>query len=355
MAEETPAPDSLRQVFARLIRATGPISVAHFMAESNARYYGRRDPLGLAGDFITAPEVSQMFGEMIGLWLADIWLRAGRPAGLAYVEAGPGRGTLAQDALRAAARQGLVPDVHFIETSPALRAAQQERFPGAIWHDDFATLPDDRPLMIVGNEFLDALPVRQMVRMAQGWRERMVGWDGPAQRLLPVAGDRPMDAAVPAPWRDAAEGTIIESCPAAAAVTAEVASRLAAQGGVALWIDYGHAQPQPGSTLQAVRAHRKVDPFADPGEADLTALVDFAALGPVVERAGARLDGIITQGEFLRSLGIEARAAALASRASDQAPALGRALARLIAPDEMGNLFKVMAFSAAHWPVGAAF
>lgn len=348
------ADDSLKDIFARLIRATGPISVAHFMAESNARYYSTRDPLGAGGDFITAPEVSQMFGEMIGLWLADLWIRAGRPGPIAYVEAGPGRGTLAQDALRAAARQGLVPDVHFVETSPALRALQRQRFPGATWHDDFATVPADRPLLVVGNEFLDALPVRQIVRMAEGWRERMIGWDAQGQRLLPVAGTRPMDAAVPPDRAAAPEGAIIETCPAAAAVTAEVAARLAAQGGAALWIDYGHAQPHDGSTLQAVRAHRKVDPFADPGEADLTALVDFAALAPVVAAAGARCDGIAGQGDFLRRLGIEARAAGLARAAPDHAPALARALHRLTGPEEMGNLFKVMAFSAAHWPVPAA-
>ncbi|WP_062788701.1 class I SAM-dependent methyltransferase [Novosphingobium capsulatum] len=349
------ATESLRDVFARLIRATGPISVAHFMAESNARYYSTRDPLGTAGDFITAPEVSQMFGEMIGLWLADIWIRAGKPQPVAYVEAGPGRGTLALDALRAAARHGLVPDVHFVETSPALRGIQRQRFPHATWHDDFSTLPTDRPLMVVGNEFLDALPVRQIVRMAEGWRERMIGWDAAGDRLLPVAGTRPMDAAVPADRADAPEGTIIETCPAAAAVTADIAARLAAQGGVALWIDYGHAQPQDGSTLQAVRAHQKVDPFAEPGEADLTALVDFAALVPVIAAAGARCEGIVTQGEFLKSLGIEARAATLARHAPDHAPALTRALARLIDPTEMGNLFKAMAFTALHWPTTAAF
>ncbi|NKJ42441.1 SAM-dependent methyltransferase [Novosphingobium sp. SG720] len=355
MPGESRPPETLKQVFARLIRAAGPISVAHFMAESNARYYAARDPLGTAGDFITAPEVSQMFGEMIGLWLADIWIRAGRPTPVAYVEAGPGRGTLAQDALRAAARQGLVPDVHFVETSPTLRAAQCARFPQATWHDDFSTLPQDRPLMVVGNEFLDALPVRQLVRMADGWRERMIGWDAAKDRLLPVAGDRPMDAAVPAERAAAREGTIIETCPAAAAVTGDVALRLAAQGGVALWIDYGHAQPRDGSTLQAVRAHAKVDPFADPGEADLTALVDFAALVPAVASAGARCDGVVTQGEFLRCLGIEARAAGLARHAPGQAAVLARALHRLVHPDEMGNLFKAMAFSAVHWPKGAAF
>jgi len=352
--------ESLLHVFRRLIRATGPISVAHFMAESNARYYGSRDPFGTAGDFITAPEISQMFGEMIGLSLADQWIRAGRPARIAWVEPGPGRGTLAADALRAAARHGLVPEVHFIETSPTLRGAQRARFPQATWHDDFASVPDDLPLLVVGNEFLDALPVRQLVRMAEGWRERMVGWQatGAADtegHLLPVAGDRPMDAAIPPGRAGAAEGTIIETCPAAAAVTAEVAARLARQGGAALWIDYGHDTPRDGSTLQAVRAHAKVDPFAAPGEADLTALVDFAALVPVAQEAGARVDGVLGQGTFLKRLGIEARAAMLARHAPAQADTVARALARLTDPEQMGSLFKVMGFTAPQWPRNGAF
>lgn len=367
------ASEPLIEVFARLIQATGPISVAHFMAESNARYYTTRDPLGHGGDFITAPEISQMFGEMIGLWLADVWIRAGRPEPVAYVEAGPGRGTLAQDALRAAARQGLVPQVHFVETSPALRALQRQRFPQACWHDDFSTLPGDCPLLIVGNEFLDALPVRQIVRMEGGWRERMVGWQPEAGaerapgepgdtgysaqqgRLLPVAGDRPMDAAVPADRADLPEGAIIETCPAASAVVAEIAARLVAQGGTALLIDYGHDAPHTGSTLQAVRAHQKVDPFATPGEADLTALVDFSALVPVAQQAGARVEGIVPQGPFLQRLGIEARAQGLARSAPDHAQTIARALARLVAPEEMGNLFKAMAVSAPHWPAAAGF
>lgn len=347
--------ETLLQVFARLIRATGPITIAHYMAESNARYYATRDPLGVGGDFITAPEISQMFGEMIGLSLADQWHRAGRPARVAYVEPGAGRGTLAQDALRAAARHGLMPEVHFVEPSPALRGLQRQRFTAATWHDDASTLPEDVPLLVVGNEFLDALPVRQLVRTEQGWRERMVGWDETAGRLLPVAGSQPMDAAVPAAHADAAQGTILETSPAAAAVTADIARRLATQGGAALWIDYGHAEARTGSTLQAVRAHEKVDPFAHPGEADLTTLVDFSALVPVIEAAGARVDGVIEQGLFLRRLGIEARAAQLANAAPTHAGSVARALERLVDAAQMGSLFKVMGFAGGGWPAGAAF
>ncbi len=344
---------SLGARLARLIAATGPITVQHYMAEANMAYYTRRDPLGAGGDFITAPEVSQMFGELIGLWLADIWTRAGRPDRVAYVEPGPGRGSLAADALRAAARFGLCPQVHCIESSPVLIAAQRTRLPDATWHDDFSTLPDDLPLLLVANEFLDALPVRQWVRTGAGWRERLVTMrDG---RFVPVAGDQPMDAAVPAHAQTAPVGTIIESNPGAATVVAEVARRLAAQGGAALWIDYGHAQTTPGSTLQAVRGHARVDPFIDPGMADLTALVDFAALADHAARHGARWLGTVTQGAFLAALGIDARAAALAQARPDQAAAIHAAHQRLTAPEQMGTLFKVMGLAAKDWPAGAGF
>lgn len=347
------APDALTAMFARLITGDGPISVAHYMGEANARYYAARDPLGASGDFVTAPEISQMFGELIGLWLADIWHRAGRPPGAAYVELGPGRGTLARDALRAAERVGLEAAVHFVEASPPLRALQRQAIPQARWHDDLAGVPDDGPLLLVANEFLDALPVRQLVTTAQGWRERMVGLADGA--FVPVAGNRPMDAAVPAHLRDAPPGTIIETCPGAAAIIGEVAARLARQGGAALLIDYGHGEFRTGSTLQAVRAHRKVDPFANPGEADLTAHVDFATLAAVALAHGARWLGTVEQGAWLRALGIDARAHALVNASPAQAAATLAARERLVAPDQMGALFKVMALAAPDWPDGAGF
>lgn len=348
-------PDSepLAAIFARLIATTGPISLQHYMGEANARYYASRDPLGQGGDFVTAPEISQMFGELIGLWLADIWLRAGRPERVHYVELGPGRGTLARDALRAAGKAGLTPQVHFVEGSAALRDIQRAAFPQAEWHHDLATVPDDAPVLLVANEFLDALPVRQMVRAEAGWRERMVGVE--EDRFLPVVGARPMDAAVPEHLRDAPPGTIIETCPGAAAVLSEAAGRLARQGGAALFIDYGHAQFRTGSTLQAVRAHAKVDPFGTPGEADLTALVDFATLADVAQQHGARWLGTATQGDWLTALGIEARTAALSAHAPQQAEAVQAAKARLVDPAQMGELFKVMGLAAPGWPDGVGF
>jgi NADH dehydrogenase [ubiquinone] 1 alpha subcomplex assembly factor 7 len=343
----------LSAVFARLIAQTGPISVMQYMGEANARYYAARDPLGASGDFVTAPEISQMFGELVGLWLADVWSRAGRQEPVHYVELGPGRGTLAHDALRAAAKAGFVPQVHFVEASPALRRLQRQVAPQARWHDDLASLPADSPILLVANEFLDALPVRQLVRTDAGWRERMVTHrDG---RFLPVAGDRPMDAVVPDAFGDAELGTILETCPGAAAVVDEVARRLVAQGGAALIIDYGHAMFRTGSTLQAVRAHCKVDPFVDPGEADLTALVDFATLAEVARAQGAKSFGTIEQGAWLRRLGIDARAAALARAAPAQAEAIAIARDRLTEPDQMGSLFKVMGLAAPDWPEGAGF
>ena len=341
----------LGEVFARLIAATGPISVARYMAESNARYYATRDPLGAAGDFVTAPEISQMFGELIGLWLADLWQRAGRPEPVHYVELGPGRGTLARDALGAAARHGLVPQVHFLEGSPALRAVQLALHPTANFHHDLSTVPEDGAILLVANEFLDALPVRQLVRTRDGWRERMVGRDGDAFGF--VAGAQPMDAVVPVKWCDAPQGAILETCPAAAATVEEVSSRLVNQGGAALFVDYGHAEPRLGSTVQAVRAHRKVDPLVAPGEADLTAHVDFSALAATATAHGARWCGTVEQGAFLRALGIEARAAKLAAASPRHSAGVLAAMDRLVGETAMGSLFKAMALTAPGWPAPA--
>jgi len=346
-------PAGLGNIFRRMIAATGPISVAHFMAESNARYYARKDPLGEAGDFVTAPEISQMFGELIGLWLTEMWIREGRSEPVHYVELGPGRGTLARDALRAMKRYGLVPRVHFVETSTALRDLQHELVPEAFWHDDLSTIPTDGPVLVIANEFFDALPVRQLVKTSQGWREMMVGVEG--GRFTLVAGTQPMDSAVPENRRAAPEGTVIETSPAAAAVVFEVAGRLVEQGGAALFIDYGHAEPRSGSTLQAVRAHRKLDPFEAPGEADLSAHVDFAALAAVAQSLDARWLGTVTQGEWLFALGIESRADALAEFAPQHREALMEAKERLTSPKQMGTLFKVMGLAAPHWTGGAGF
>ena len=267
MPDKTASPEPLLpERLARAITLGGPIPVAQFMAAANAHYYGTRDPLGAAGDFITAPEISQMFGELIGLWLADLWDRAGRPA-VHYVELGPGRGTLAADALRAMAKAGLVPSVHFVETSEALRGAQAKAVPHAQWHDDVTTLPGDAPLLIVANEFFDALPVYQLVRRAESWHERLVACQD--TMFLPIPGKPVPDEIVPEALREAAPGSIIESSPASVAVVRALARRLEAQGGAALIIDYGYDVPALWETLQAVKSHGFANPFDAPGEHDV--------------------------------------------------------------------------------------
>ncbi|HTM94655.1 MAG TPA: SAM-dependent methyltransferase [Croceibacterium sp.] len=353
MSAPNAAPLSLTDMFRRVIAGTGPISLTHYMGESNARYYASRDPLGAAGDFVTAPEISQMFGELIGLWLADMWIRQGRTQPVHYVELGPGRGTLARDALRAMKRYGLEPRVHLVESSVALKHRQLEAVPDAIWHHDLSTVPLEGPVLLVANEFLDALPIRQLVKTAYGWREVMVATEG--EQFVCVPGDRPMDAALPEERREAEEGTLIETSPAAAAIVYEVAGRLAAQGGAALFIDYGHDAPRAGSTLQAVRAHTKVDPFEAPGEMDLTAHVDFASLVPLAAARGARWLGTVSQGAWLTALGIEQRAEALAGFAPQHREALHSAKERLIAPEQMGDLFKVFGMAGPGWPDGSGF
>ena len=323
------------------------------MAESNARYYAGRDPLGEEGDFITAPEVSQMFGELIGLWFADLWVRMGARKHIHYVELGPGRGTLAGDALRTAARYDFDPDIHFVEGSPALREIQSKAFPKAHHHHDLSTLPTDAPLMILANEFFDALPIHQLVRSANGWHERMVGLE--EGELAFVAGDTPMDDIVPRSWNSATQGTMIETSPAAVAVMEEIAERLKEQGGAALIIDYGSSELRAGSTLQAVQAHEKVDVLVAPGEADLTAHVDFELLQDVAARNGADVMGLQMQGDWLLKMGLDVRLEALQRRNPGDAKKLQRQYDRLVQDGQMGALFKVMGVCGRRWPIGVGF
>ena len=334
---------------ARAITLAGPMPVSQFMAAANAHYYATRDPLGGAGDFTTAPEISQMFGELIGLWCADLWDRAGRPA-VAWVELGPGRGTLAADARRAMAKAGLAPPVHLVETSPVLRAAQAERIADATWHDAVDTLPGDVPLIVVANEFFDALPIRQLVKRAS-WHERLVACQDTL--FLPIAGTAVPDAVIPEGFRDAPAGSVIETSPASVGVMRTLAARLARQGGACLAIDYGYEGPALGDTLQAVRAHAFANPFETPGEVDLTAHVDFATLGAAAQGQGAAVWGPVDQGALLTRLGIDARVAALGRAAPDRAAALALDRGRLV--EGMGTLFKALAVTAPGWPAPAGF
>ena len=341
---------SLPDRLARAITLAGPMPVSQFMAAANAHYYGTRDPLGAAGDFVTAPEISQMFGELVGLWCADLWDRAGRPE-VAWVELGPGRGTLAADGLRAMAKAGLTPAVHFVETSPTLRAAQAERVPQATWHDTVDSLPADRPLIVVANEFFDALPIRQLIRRGEGWHERLVACQDTL--FLPIAGKPvPLDV-LPEPLRDAPAGAVLEISPASVGVMAALARRLAAQGGAMLAVDYGYEGPALGDTLQAVRGHGFANPFETPGDNDLSAHVDFTTLAAAAQANGAIAWGPVTQRDLLGQLGIDARAAALARAAPDKAEALLADRARLMG--EMGTLFKALAVTQSDWPAPAGF
>jgi NADH dehydrogenase [ubiquinone] 1 alpha subcomplex assembly factor 7 len=331
---------------ARAITLAGPMPVSQFMAAANAEYYARGDAIG--GDFITAPEISQMFGEMIGIALADVWDRAGRPD-CHYVELGPGRGTLAADALRAMAKAGLTPPVHFVETSRTLRISQAAVVPHAVWHDDMTTLSNSVPLLVVANEFFDALPIEQLVRGPGDWRQRLVACQDTL--FLPVTGKPVPDEIIPEALRDARIGSIVETSPASVGIVRGLAKRLAGQGGAALIIDYGYDGPALGETLQAVRAQKYANPFDAPGTVDLSAHVDFATLAAAATLAGAAVHGPVPQREFLGSLGIASRAAALARQSPERADDVTAAHQRLTDPAAMGTLFRVMGLTGGGWPV----
>ncbi len=339
---------------AKQIEGSGPISVAEYMRAANTEYYSAGDPLGVEGDFITAPEVSQMFGELIGMWLTDVWMRHNRPAHCHYIELGPGRGTLAADALRAMGKFDFAPDVHFVETSEMLRDKQRGNVSDASFHESIDSLPTDGPLLVVANEFFDALPVRQLILTHAGWRERVVVRDR-GTRFAAMPGSSPMDSSVPEPFINAPVGSIYESAPDSAAIMYELAGRIADRGGVLLIIDYGYVQPGLGSTLQAVKDHAFADPFLDPGTCDLTAHVNFFELGNMARMRNLQIAGPTTQGVWLSALGLNQRAAALAEASPDRAGEINAARDRLIKADNMGTLFKVMAVHSADWPVPEGF
>ncbi|HNB26357.1 MAG TPA: SAM-dependent methyltransferase [Alphaproteobacteria bacterium] len=329
------------------------------LAEPGIGYYATRDPLGAQGDFVTAPEISQMFGELVGLWCVDTWERLGRPDSFLLVELGPGRGTLMADALRAARVRpefGRALRLHLVEISAPLRALQAERL-GAFqpaWHDDLAHLPAG-PAIIFGNEFLDALPVHQFVMTEQGWRERAVGVADDHLTWALAAPGESLSLLRPE-HRQARPGDIAEVSPAIQGVARQLGERLASAPGAALFIDYGPARSGLGDSLQALRGHRPADPLRDAGRADLTVHVDFAAFGDAARRAGAVALGPVEQGAFLRSLGIDRRAAMLAERAgAEDRAAIATALHRLIAPAQMGSLFKALALASPDLPQLAGF
>ncbi len=361
--------DHLRRRIAR----QGPLTVARYMEEALGHprhgYYRRRDPLGAAGDFITAPEISQMFGELIGLWCAVVWGALGSPAPVNLVELGPGRGTLMADALRAA---GQTPDflaavvVHLVETSPPLRARQRDALSAAglerapAWHEDFESVPEG-PLLLIANEFFDALPVRQFQRSREGWRERLVDVEpeGDGFRFVlspPFAGVPPAANAWPPGVDGAPEGSVIEVCPAGIGLARAIGERVARRAGAALIVDYGHTESAFGETLQAVKGHAFHPVLSEPGEADLTAHVDFAALARAGAEAGAHTFGPVDQGEFLERLGLDARAEALLAKATpEQAADIRAARRRLADADQMGALFKVLAIAGPNLPPPPGF
>ena len=346
----------LARLIAERIRETGPITVADYMAECLLHpvhgYYTTRDPFGAGGDFTTAPEISQMFGELLGLALAQAWLDRGSPAPFTLAELGPGRGTLMADVLRATRT---VPGFHeaarltLVEASPRLRDVQAVPLAAyqPSWTDRVEDLPET-PLFLIANEFLDALPIRQFIRGPQGWQERLIGLRDD-QLTFGLSAPLPQVPDTPA-FRHAPEGALVEDNLPARHAVAEVSTRIARHGGVACWIDYGGWRSQ-GDTLQALRNHAPDDPLAHPGEADLTAHVDFEPLAAL-----AQAFAWDTQGAVLTRLGIDARAERLARNLTGAALESHRAAhRRLTDPSEMGSLFKVLAMTSAGAPPPPGF
>ncbi|MCF8495505.1 MAG: SAM-dependent methyltransferase [Alphaproteobacteria bacterium] len=337
----------LRDILIGRIRKEGGIGVAEYMdlalAHPEHGYYRTKDPLGSAGDFTTAPEISQMFGEILGAWTAEVWRLMGKPAPFTLLECGPGRGTLMADLMRAgSAMPGFraACRIHLLEINPALRAKQEEKLKGyeIQFHENLSRVPRDAPLIVIANEFLDALPVRQFERTPQDWRERVVLYEE-AQGFY--FGSRPVENLPHLPVCPA--GSVFEISPARTEFMQEIGALLKAASGAALLIDYGHGQSAPGDTLQALCRHRFVSVFDHIGEADLTSHVDFQAAGEAASQSGAVVAGLREQGEFLNELGIAKRARRLMVSASPaQKKDIETALRRLRDSREMGSLFKVL-------------
>ncbi len=342
---------SLKDRLAREIALTGPMTVADYVTrclhDPQGGYYATRPSIGATGDFITAPMVSQMFGELIGLWAVELWERLGAPERVRLVEVGPGDGTLMADALRAAR---LAPeflravDLILIEPSPPLREAQARMLADSDVHPRWVASLDrietDAPVILIANEVLDCLPARQFVKTDDGWAERCIGVTDDGNLTF---GLKKITAGFKRPGFEVEPGQTVEIPEQQAVFGREVAKLVKAASGAALLVDYGRARPEAGDTLQALRRHRKVDPLATPGEADLTQWADFPTVLKAAVHAGADVTGCLGQGEFLRLLGIEARADRLKDGRPDAAPVIDRQLARLTADDQMGTLFKACA------------
>lgn len=357
----------LRDRIANFLQAHGPIDVGRFMllcaAHRAAGYYTANPGLGAAGDFITAPEVCQIFGELIGLACVAHWRAGGSPPAFRIAELGPGNGTLLEDLWRALAVapdcRAAVRSVELVETSPALRQRQRTRLAHLplSFHDAVDGLPADLPLFVVANEFLDALPMRQYVRTRTGWRERLVTLDRDGRLAFALhPQELPLAAFDDPRLRHLPEAAVVEVAPAREAVVATLSDKLRTAGGIALLIDYGYDEATAGDTLQAVARHTRVDPLASPGEADLSSHVDFRAVARAAMEAGVAVFGPVAQAEFLKRLGIGLRIARLIQGA---APEVARRLAdgvrRLVEPAQMGELFRVLALAAPEDPVPPGF
>ncbi|OYX34948.1 MAG: SAM-dependent methyltransferase [Caulobacterales bacterium 32-69-10] len=346
---------SLKQRLEARILQDGPLTIDDYMTaclhDPQGGYYATRPALGDEGDFVTAPLISQMFGELIGLWCVEVWSRMGAPRAFRLIEMGPGDGTLMSDILRAAhliPAFGIAAELWLVETSDPLRKAQAERLEEAAphWASTLSEIPVGLPLIIVSNELLDCLPVRQFVRTDTGWAERRVGLDEAGALSFGLA-PPPADLGLP----PAPAGVMVEVSAGQIALGAEVGARIAQDGGAALFIDYGRDRPEPGDTLQALSRHEKVGVLDCPGEADLTVHADFPAFAAAARAMGVETTPIRPQGSFLRALGIEQRAAALSRSRPDRAETLKGQLARLCDADEMGALFKVVAIHSPGLPV----
>ena len=359
----------LKAILIDEINAHGPMTLAAYMrralADPTHGYYMQRRPFGVAGedggDFITAPEISQMFGELLGAWMADLWDRMGRPSPFCLAELGPGRGTLMADMLRATSVLPAFAEaaqVHFIETSPALRAAQKRAVPHAHWHDDITSLPP-MPCLVVANEFFDALPIHQFIKAApsNNWHEVMVDTNDDA--LVFTENEQmntPFSEAVAACLPDIiADRQTVETCPEGEAAMAHLSRHIATHGGAALLIDYGHAEKACGDSFQALAKHKSVDPLDAPGMADLTAHVNFPVLAHIAKTHGLTTAPVTEQGAFLEALGLSLRAQALMQASPAREKDINQERLRLAAPQQMGQLFKVLGVAHKDMPPLAGF